>query len=43
VFETKNTIKRAFALKIDFIDIENVIQYSFTVFENAPVDNTDTV
>jgi len=43
VFETQNTINRAFAFNVDFIDIENVIQHSFTVFENASIDNTDTV
>ncbi|WP_147678227.1 hypothetical protein [Algibacter pacificus] len=43
VFETQNTINRAFAFTIDFIDITNTVVHSFTVQENASADHTDTV
>lgn len=43
VFETQNTINRAIAFTIDFIDSTNTVQHSFTIQENASLDNTDTV
>jgi len=43
IFETQNTINRDFAFTIDFININNTVQHSFTVQENASTDQTDTV
>lgn len=43
VFETQNTINRAFELTVEFLDRSNTVQHRFTVEENAAVDGTDAV
>lgn len=42
VFETKNTINRAFELQVDFLDQSNNVQHTIVVNEDAAPDNTDT-
>jgi len=43
VFETTNSISRAFQVRVDFLDDTNQIQHTFTVFTTASTNNTNVV
>ena len=43
VFETTNSISRAFQVRVDFLDDTNQIQHTFTFFTTASTNNTNVV
>jgi len=41
VFQTTNSVNRAFNIQVDFLDSDNTLQHAFAVFAPASPTNTD--